>query len=613
MEDLFKTSYNDVKLQKNFDKIVLIIKDIIDDQNLKNIKSKSDFVKSLDHFGRKHKLIPSLFETLSVYRHLVQIGKFKYNTSIDNMLKTKNQKSLSGIVSITVFTSPYPETSKGIQQFSCEYDCHYCPKEPNQPRSYLLKEPGVQRANVNNFISTDQFWDRALTLIKMGHPLDKIELIVSGGTFNSYPLEYTTNFIRDQFYAANVAYDKFNGLTIRPPFNLKEEQEYNQNVSMIKIIGLTIETRPDRTKKRDLIYFRELGVTRVQIGVQHTNDIILDFINRRCKNSHTISSIKALKESGFKVDIHIMPDLPHPDSITNQEMIELDKEMFEKFINNPDYQADQWKIYPCETVPFTEIEKWYKEGTYKPYSEIKTEDGQNPLFKLLIDVKSKVKPWVRLNRIIRDIPNIYIIGGNQNTSMRCDLINTMKKKGLKCKCIRCREIKDQKININDFDIKVRTYDASDGIEHFISWENNDELLLGFLRLRFNKEIDNKYFPELSGCALIRELHIYGQLLNHNLDSNDTSLQHKGLGKKLISKAIDIAKLNNYNKIAVIAGVGVRNYYIKQGFNPCDSNNIKTNGNFLILDIESKNIDQNIWITNTKYFFRKLLNKVGIIV
>ena len=373
-----------------------------------------------------------------------------------------------------------------------------------------------------------------------------------------------------------------------------------------------------------MIYFRELGVTRVQIGVQHTNDIILEFINRRCKNSHTIDAIKALKESGFKVDIHIMPDLPHPTFITNQEMIELDKEMFDKFINNPDYQADQWKIYPCETVPFTEIEKWYKQGIYQPYSETKTDDGLNPLFELLIDVKSRVKPWIRLNRIIRDIPNSYIIGGNQNTSMRGDLISTMAKKGLKCKCIRCREIrdiKDHKTNINEFEIKVRSYEASEGIEYFISWENQDELLLGFLRLRYNKEVENKYFQELSGCALIRELHIYGQLLNHNLDSNDTSLQHKGLGKKLISKAIEIAKSNNYNKIAVIAGVGVRNYYIKQGFNPIDSYNkedkiIKANrnfGNFLILDLEEKIFIQRTWFTGSlNNVFKNLLNKFGII-
>ena len=331
------------------------------------------------------------------------------------------------------------------------------------------------------------------------------------------------------------------------------------------------------------------------LGDPFPRDIILEYINRRCKNSNTINAIKALKESGFKVDIHIMPDLPHPESISNQEMIELDKEMFDKFINDPDYQADQWKIYPCETVPFTEIEKWYNSGIYKPYSETKTEDGLNPLFELLIDVKSKVKPWIRLNRIIRDIPNTYIIGGNQNTSMRGDLINTMNKKGLKCRCIRCREIKDQKININEFEIKVRSYEASNGIEYFISWENKDELLLGFLRLRFNKEINNKYFSELSGCSLIRELHIYGQLLNHNLDSNNISLQHKGLGKKLISKAIEIAKNNNYKKIAVIAGIGVRNYYIKQGFKPD-----KNSGNFLILDIESKK------------FFHKLLNRFSII-
>lgn len=600
---------------KDNDKLILITKQLFNDQNIQNITSKEVLRKSLDKLSRENKIIPSMVKILFIYRSLASAGELKYDPKIEKYLRTKNVRSLSGIVNITVFTSPYPETSKGVQEFSCEYNCHYCPKEPNQPRSYLLKEPAVLRANANKFISTEQFWDRALTLIRMGHPLDKIELIVSGGTFSSYPIEYTTNFMRDQFYAANVAYDKFNGIKLREPLTLSDEQDLNQNQALIKIIGITIETRPDRIKKQDLIYFRELGVTRVQMGVQHTNDKILDHINRKCSNIHTIRGIKALKESGFKVDIHLMPDLPPPDGITREDMIKIDHEMFEQVIEQPEYQADQWKIYPCETVPWTEIEKWYNEGIYKPYAELTNSDGTNPLFELLIDVKSKVKPWVRLNRVIRDIPNSYIIGGNSNTSMRNDLLSYMKKKNIKCNCIRCREVKDKDIKLDDFELKVRSYDASDGIEYFISWEDSEDTLLGFLRLRINESSDNKYFPELSNCALIRELHVYGQVITHDNINNGDGVQHRGLGKALLAKATEIAGRHGYNKLSVISGVGVRNYYIKQGFKPVDSYiddsgmEIKTKGHFLILDMQSKTSStltkvfenlQNVEINNLSY-------------
>lgn len=584
IEDILKSSQHIIK-DKDFDKLNKMVKELFNEDNIKQITSKQKLMELMNTLGRKNKIIPSLFKVLNMYRSLCSTGELQYNKSIEYFLRTKNCRSLSGIVNITVFTSAYPNG----QQFSCEYDCHYCPKEPDQPRSYLLKEPGVMRANQNKFISTDQFWDRAITLIKMGHPVDKIELIVSGGTFSSYPREYLTEFFRDQFYAANVTYNKLNKEELREKLSLQEEQDINQFRSRVKIIGITNETRPDRVNKKELEYFRELGITRVQMGVQHLNDDVLNHINRRCNTKHTIKAIKALKEAGFKVDIHIMPDLPAPPGLTPLDMYELDRKMFDEFINNPNFQADQWKVYPCETVPWTEIEKWYKDGTYKPYAEM-SENGENLLFKLLMEVKNKVKPWLRLNRIVRDIPNSYIIGGNSNTSMRGDLIQEMEKRNLKCKCIRCREIKSKQINIKDFYLKVRQYDASDGQEYFISWENNEDDLLGFIRLRINSSKVNKYFPELNNTALIRELHVYGQVIQHDLTNIGSGVQHKGLGKKLIKKAIEIADKNGYDRIAVISGVGVRDYYIKQGFKPeIYYLNKKTMGNFLIMDNKIKKL------------------------
>jgi len=564
LEDLVKVKNSSIN-EKDIDKITLLVYDLFESFKNNLIISKTELKNLIDKNGRLRKVMPSVIKILSVYRALASNSEIEYNSEFEKLLKKKVLRSASGVIVITVFTSPYPETSKGVQEFSCEYDCHYCPKEPNQPRSYLLKEPGVLRANHNKFISTDQFWDRARSYILMGHPLDKIELIISGGTMSSYPREYIINFFRDQFYAANVAYDKITGREIRDALSLQEEQDINQNIAMVKIIGITMETRPDRINRKELIFLRQLGVTRVQIGVQHLDDRILTHINRRCKTIHTIKAIKLLKESGFKVDIHLMPDLPHPEDISMEEMIILDRKMFNDVIELQEFQADQWKIYPCSTVPWTEIEKWHKEGSYKPYGEIVNEDGSGPLFDLLIEVKQKVKPWIRLNRIIRDIPNSYLIGGNQNSAMRGDLLNIFAKRNLKCNCIRCREVKTADIDIDKFEIKVRQYKASDGIEIFISWEDENDTLLGFLRLRINENEKNDVFEELSGCAIIRELHVYGQVIIVN-NASGSSAQHRGLGSTMIDKAIEITLEHGITKIAVIAGVGVRNYYInKKGF------------------------------------------------
>jgi ELP3 family radical SAM enzyme/protein acetyltransferase len=268
-----------------------------------------------------------------------------------------------------------------------------------------------------------------------------------------------------------------------------------------------------------------------------------------------------------------MPDLPHPDSISIKEMINLDKNMFEELIVNPDLQADQWKIYPCATIPYTKIQEEYNSGKYNPYGEFKNPDV---LFELLIYVKSKINPWIRLNRVIRDIPKQIIIGGYDNVSMRDDIHKEMKKRGLKCRCIRCREVKTKNININDFELKIRKYSASEGIEYFISFENKEEIILGFLRLRIEENqnpIKEIYFPELKDCSLIRELHVYGQVICHYEENNGNGVQHIGLGKKMINEAIKITKTHKLDKISVISGVGVKNYYIKQGF--------LTQGNYLV--------------------------------
>lgn len=415
----------------------MILKEALLKFNEKLLTNRESMIKFVDKIGRLYKVIPSMSKLLSVYRSLVSNSKIKYNKKFEELFRTRLIRSHSGVIVITVFTSPYPETTSGVQRFSCSNNCHYCPKEPDQPRSYQIGEPAVARVNHCHFIAFEQFCERGISYITMGHPLDKIELIVSGGTFTSYPREYITTFFRDLFYAANVIYYRIAGKVIRPPLSLHEEQMINQKLSTIKIIGITIETRPDKIDYDELRYLRTLGVTRVQIGVQHIDDRVLKRINRGCTNNDTISAIKLLKEAGFKVDIHLMPDLPPPIGLTPTQMVELDKMMFDQVINKPEYQADQWKIYPCQTIPYTEIKKWFDDGSYKPYANL----PENPLFDLLLHVKKNVKPWVRLNRIVRDIPTSCVTGGVNNAAMRNDLLVEMEKNGLKCNCIRCREVK----------------------------------------------------------------------------------------------------------------------------------------------------------------------------
>ena len=554
----------------------------------KNITNKKDLDNLLRILNRKYHTMGSCIKLLYVYRSMCKRGLLDYDVKYEELFQSKCFRSQSGVLVVAVFTSPYPETMKDgklvKQSFSCEYDCFYCPSEPNQPRSYLLNEPGVRRANQNKFDPIDQFRARVSAYITMGHPIDKIELIVLGGTWSSYPKDYQDNFIRDIMYAANTLY------TPRDKLTLPEEQKINETADC-KIIGITLETRPDRINPQELRNFRRLGVTRIQMGVQHIDDRILYRINRRCTSTHAIKSIKMAKDAGFKIDIHLMPDLPKPlkEGVSNAketftiedidedfDMLEADKKMFETVINSPDWQVDQWKIYPCEVVPWTRIETDFKNGAYKPYGHQVSHREWTPLSELLIDTMTKVKPWVRLNRIIRDIPAEYIIGGNCNVSMRQDLDLELKKRGLFCMDIRNREVKKRDIDPSMAVLKVRKYDSSGGDEYFITFETEDEkVLFGFLRLRLSKNSgyklyeDEYIFPELKDCALIRELHVYGQVKKVNEKKTDKDVfgtaQHVGFGRRLVEKAIEIARENNYNKISVISGIGVKNYYRKFGF------------------------------------------------
>lgn len=526
-------------------------------------ETKKDIIIFQKNMQKKYKITLSHCDLIKLYEEL-KINNIK----IKNLITKKKQKSNSGVLVITVLTSAHPEYidedgNMQIGKFSCKHDCAYCPNEKahegnnwtDQPRSYLFSEPAVLRANDNDFDPIKQMNARLKTLKEMGHSLDKLEIIVLGGTWSEYPEQYRDDFITKLYYSANV----FNNIYKRDVLSLEEEIEINENESYIHIIGLTLETRPDTINLDEIKKFRKYNCTRIQLGVQHTDNNVLKKINRGHNIECVYEAIKLLKDNCYKVDIHLMPNLPG-------SSYEMDIKMLEDSLYDPRIQVDQYKIYPTAIVPWTRIKKWYEEGSYVPYDDLK-------LYELIKNFKQKVQKWKRLNRIIRDIPSTYISGGydHKYVNMRQLLQNDMKKNNWSCQCIRCREVSNNIVNYNDIKLSILDYDASDGKEYFISYET-EKYLIGFIRLRLSKNNENR-LEILKDMALIRELHVYSNLNNVGNNINE-SMQHKGFGKKLVNEAEKIALKNGYKKIAIISGTGVRNYYKKLGYELKDTYMIK---------------------------------------
>ena len=462
----------------------------------------------------------------------------------DTVKQVKAVRSWSGVLVVTVVMRP--------DKFSCPNDCHMCPAEPGQPRSYLSTEPAVSRANRHKFDAVRQFNGRMNMLHNNGHALDKIEIIVLGGTFSSYPRSYQEEFIRDIFYAANT----FNCEYDRPRLCIQDEKTINESAEK-KIIGISLETRPDSITQYELRRFRKLGCTRIQIGVQHIDNLILEKINRGHTIEQSVKAIRLIKEAGFKLDVHIMPDLPGATP-------EGDKIMIKSILTDGLFKPDYLKLYPCLDVDFTEIRKWKEEGKWKPYAE--ENEGQTLLDVCLV-AKEYSTEYIRFNRIQRDFPEekTDIVGYSSlyiRNNFRQMLQNYATKHGIKCKCIRCREVKKNKVV--DPTLHQQEYDSSGGKEIYISMDSYDrKLLYGFIRLRLQ---NSSIFKELNGFALIRELHVYGFLQTTNLKkSKQSQVQHRGFGKLLVRKAENEAYSQGYSRIAIISGVGVRNYYRKLGY------------------------------------------------
>ena len=540
-------------------------------EEFKNAMDGFATVGDIDRFKKgiqkKYKYTVSNAEFIKIYKHL-QLD----NQQLRNLITKKKCKSNSGVLVITVLTSAHPvyiDEDGGVKQarFSCKHDCAYCPNEPAhegnnwvaQPRSYLYSEPAVLRANANDFDPIKQMNSRITSLINMGHIPDKLEIIVLGGTWSEYPRNYQDHFISDLYYSANVYFDSSDSVK-RPKKTLEEEIEINETAK-VHIIGLTLETRPDTITIEEIANFRRYNCTRVQLGVQHTSNAVLKKIMRGHTIERAYEAIKLLKNNCYKVDIHIMPNLPGA-------TYEIDKAMLEEVLYDERIQVDQYKIYPTAIVPFTRIKRWFDEGSYVPYDDLL-------LYELIKDFKQKVQRYKRLNRIIRDIPGHYIEGGYSTkfVNMRQLLQDDMRRNKWGCECIRCREVKGNRVALDTIEFHCETYRASGADEYHLSFDT-DKYLIGFLRLRLPELYgSDTVLPCIRGCALIRELHVYSNL-NDVGNTIEGSLQHRGFGKQLVAKAEEIARERGYRKVAIISGTGVRGYYKKLGYHLIDTYMIK---------------------------------------
>jgi elongator complex protein 3 len=505
----------------------------------KPYKNRDTFESAKKKLCGKNKIEPVMNSVLiKAYRKLLQKGLIKKNLNFENLTIARATRTISGVTPVTVLTKPY----------QCPGKCIYCPHEKNMPVSYLSNEPAAQRAKGLNFNPYQQVQYRIKALETNGHVVDKIELLVLGGSWNAYTRSYQDNFIAKCFQAAN----DYPQNKEKVKTTLEKELKKNEKTKY-RIIGETLETRPDLVNKKEIIAMREQGCTRIQLGVQHTDDQILQKIKRGHTQKEIIEATKLCKQAGIKVDYHLMPDLPFSTPAK-------DFKMFEKVFFTPDYQPDQIKIYPCVVTKEAQtLYKLFKDKKYTPYTK-------KQLLDLLIKIKIKTIPYyVRINRLIRDIPSESIVAGNRITNLRQSVQLELKKKNIQCKCIRCREIKDQEIKLSDAKLFIEKYKASDGIEYFISYENKERnKLYAFLRLRFNNSQDN-FISELNNSSIVREIHAYGKLVAHGKSKSKSSAQHMGFGKKLMIEAEKLSKKNKYSKIAVISGIGVREYYRKLGY------------------------------------------------
>ncbi|GAB0175348.1 MAG: tRNA uridine(34) 5-carboxymethylaminomethyl modification radical SAM/GNAT enzyme Elp3 [Candidatus Altimarinota bacterium] len=535
--------------------------------NDSSLTTKRDYQKVkntlLAKYGNEVEDVSSI-EVLEFYREGITNKIYIYDSRVWKILRKRGVRSLSGVSVISLLT----------KFWGCPGKCIYCPTYDGLPKSYITGEPAVQRAEMNEFDPVRQVQNRLRSLEITGNAIAKCDVRIIGGTWSVYPLEYQEMFIKG-IYDAHTTYsdlrpflasvetgeDVFARFKVEKGFKMKasetleDAKERNQTAES-RVIGIAIETRPDWITPEEIIRLRKYGITRVEIGYQTTDDTI-NLLNKRGHgNKESIEATRLLKDAGFKVVAHMMPNLlgstPEKDRWSMKEVFE-----------SSDFRPDELKIYPMVVTPYSELENIWRTGGFRAYDD-------DTLINLMADLQGMIPEYVRLNRMYRDIPADQILAGSKLANLRQLTEAKMKEKSIMRLDISSREIRAKGNNPHDAVLDEYFYEASGGHEYFLQYiDPNDRTIFGLLRLRIPSQYftREKHFVEvLEGAAIVRELHVFGDQLSIG-GSPDGSGQHMGFGKKLMRRAEEIvqSKYPEISKLAVIAGVGVRKYYEKLGY------------------------------------------------
>ncbi len=478
---------------------------------------------------------------VAAYHQLVERGEWEADAAFLSSIRLKPVRTLSGVTTVTVLTKPYP----------CPGKCIFCPDDIRMPKSYLPDEPGAMRALEHDFDPFTQVKSRLETLTSVGHPTDKVELLILGGTFSSYRRDYQAWFVCRCFEAMNEP-TPLQGVSPAPaPKGEELHDAHLRNESALhRNVGLSVETRPDEVNPNELTWFRSLGVTKVQMGVQSLDDRVLEMNQRGHSVAEAQRATALLRAAGFKIVLHWMPNLLGA-------TLESDRQDFPRLWEG--FCPDEIKIYPTQLLETAPLFEYWQRGDYHPYT---TEE----LVDLIANVKTSIPRYCRVNRVIRDIPSPHVVAGNRRSSLRQDVHAEMARRGTHCECIRCREVGGGKVETAALRLDDLIYHPEGAEEHFLSYITPDDKIAGFLRLSLpGPDSPATGLTDLDGAAIIREVHVYGQSLAVGVEQSGAA-QHAGLGTHLLVEADRIAREKGYRRMAVIAAVGTRNYYFERGYN-----------------------------------------------
>lgn len=489
-------------------------------------------------------------DLIAGFRLLIDEGELEQDSLLLDRIRMKPVRTSSGVAPVTVLTAPA----------GCPGECIFCPDDWRMPKSYIYDEPGAQRAERDGFDPFKQTFGRIDAFECIGHDTSKVELLILGGTWGAYSQDYREWFVRRCFDAMNTYGDPGHS----PSPTLEEAQERNV-LAAHRNVGMVVETRPDWITPDEIRQMRRLGVTKVQIGVQSLEDNVLA-LNKR---GHTVTEVRQalglLRTAGFKLHLHWMPNL-------YGATLESDRESFRRFFDDPSIRPDELKIYPCSLIAGTELYEKWQAGDYTPYTE-------KELVALLADVKPTVPPYTRINRLFRDIPAHHIEAGVKTSNLREVVHEELSRRGERCGCIRCREVRRKQVREEALRMTVSTYPTDLTVEHFLQVVVDEEKgsgtqkdlerapLAGFLRLSLPKSPSagsRAFLEEIHGNAMIREVHVYGPALAIG-SAEKGAAQHVGVGTRLLNEARRLSRAAGFDSISVIAATGTQAYYAARGF------------------------------------------------